>query len=57
MAQAPTSKRGRRFDLCLGWRLEGVGAGSFEMRLEGSRLDPANDATEHHFGLTLNTRC
>ena len=45
-----------RLGLGLGWRLEGAGAGTFQVRLEGSRLEPANDTAEHRVGLTLNAR-
>ena len=45
-----------RLGLGLGWRLEGAGAGGFEVRFEGSRLEPANDGTEHRVGVTLNAR-
>ena len=53
-----------RLSLGFDWRLEGAGAGGFEVRFEGSRLEPANDpgsgsgagGAEHRFGLTLNAR-
>ena len=44
---------GHRLGLGLGWRLEGARAERFEVRLEGLRLQPANDDTEHRIGLTL----
>ena len=55
---------GHRLGLGLGWRLEGAGAGGFELRFEGARLEPANDpgsgsgagGAEHRFGLTLTAR-
>ena len=47
---------GRRLGLGFGWRLEGARHERFEVRLEGSRLEPANDATEHRIGLTLTAR-
>ena len=54
---------GHRLGLGFGWRLEGAGAGNFEMRFEGSRLEAANDpgsgsgaGSEHRVGLTLTAR-
>ena len=42
-----------RFGLGFGWRLEGAGAQAFEVRYEGSRLEPANTDAEHRMGVTL----
>ena len=42
-----------RLGLGLGWRLEGAGAGSFEVRFEGARLDAANDDAEHRLGVRM----
>ena len=40
-----------RLGLGLAWRLEGAGAGRFELRFEGARLDgAANDNAEHRLG-------
>ena len=50
------TEAGHRFGLEFGWRLEGAGAEAFEVRFEGSRLEPANDGAEHRIGLTLNAR-
>ena len=47
---------GHRLGLGFGWRLEGAGAQAFELRFEGSRVEPANDGPEHRVGLTLNAR-
>ncbi len=47
---------GHRLGLGFGWRLEGAGAGNFEIRLEGSRLEAANDDAEHRVELTLTAR-
>ncbi len=48
---------GHRLGLGFGWRLEGAEAQAFELRLEGSRLEPANDdGAEHRFGATLTAR-
>ena len=42
----------------LGWRLEGARREGFELRLEGSRLDAANDdrAPEDRIGLRMSAR-
>ena len=50
------AEAGHRLGLGFGWRLEGAGAQAFEVRIEGSRLQPAADAAEHRIGLTLNAR-
>ena len=58
------AEAGHRFGLGFGWRLDGAGAGGFEVRFEGSRIEPANDpgsgsgagGAEHRFGLTFNAR-
>ena len=43
-----------RLGLGLAWRLEGAGAGRFELRFEGARLDgAANDNAEHRLGARL----
>ena len=43
-----------RLGLGLAWRLEGAGAGRFELRFEGARLDGAtNDNAEHRLGARL----
>ena len=42
--------------LGLGWRLEGAGAGSFELRFEGARLDAANDGREHRARVRMTAR-
>ena len=52
-----------RLGLDFGWRLEGAGTETFEVRFEGSRFEPANDSgsgsgagAEHRIGLTLTSR-
>ncbi len=53
-AHGAEGSAGHRLVLGFGWRLEGVGTERFEVRIEGLRIDPAADATEHRIGLTLN---
>ena len=47
-----------RIGLGLGWRLEGAGAGSFEVRFEGTRQIAANDdaAPDDRLGVKLTAR-
>ena len=46
----------RRLGLGLGWRLEGARLGAFELRLEGMRLDAANDDREHRVRARMSAR-
>ena len=49
-------KAEHRLGLGLGWRLEGMGAQGFELRFEGTRLDAANDDSEHRVGVRMSAR-
>ena len=49
-------KAEHRLGLGLGWRLEGMGTQGFELRFEGTRLDAANDDSEHRVGVRMSAR-
>ena len=44
------------FGLGFGWRLKGAGGGGFEIRFEGSRVEPANEPGEHRAGFRVAAR-
>ena len=45
-----------RLGLGFGWRLEGARRGSFEVRFEGARVEPGDEAPGHEVGLRLTAR-
>ena len=45
-----------RLGLGFGWRLEGARRGSFEVRFEGARVEPGDEAPAHEVGLRLTAR-
>ena len=45
-----------RLGLGFGWRLEGARRGSFEVRFEGARVEPGDEARAHEVGLRLTAR-
>ena len=45
-----------RLGLGLGWRLEGARRGDFEVRFEGARREPGDEAPAHEVGVRLTAR-
>ena len=45
-----------RLGLGFGWRLAGARRGSFEVRFEGARVEPGDEAPAHEVGLRLTAR-